>query len=293
MKNMSFADKICWITGASSGIGAALAVKLNSCGARLIISARNRNRLQDVKLKCPNPERVVILECDMEESEKLQSIAMQAWSIFNAIDYVFLNAGIAVRDMVLDTEIEMVKKVMDINFFSNVMITKTLLPLMIENGSGHFVVTSSICGRFGVPKLSAYSASKHALHGFYESLRSEYEKCGIKVTIITSGMVRTNITLNALKGDGTTYGKMQESIANGASPENCAEEILQAAAAQKREVLTGGTDRYCVLLKRFFPGFLAWVICRHPLKKIRKVKHFIAGIFQSEPGARMLSIVKS
>jgi dehydrogenase/reductase SDR family protein 7B len=271
MKTSYFNNKVCWITGASSGIGAALATLLNSMGASLILSARNSNKLEIVKADCPYPDQVVILPCDMENTETLPSIAREAWSMFNGIDFTFLNAGMAVRDMIIDTDIQLIEKVMNINFFSNVVLSKTLLPFMRERGSGCFVVTSSLCGKFGVPKLGAYSASKHALHGFYESLRAEYERDGIKVTMITAGFVKTNITLHALKGNGTGYGKMQESVAAGISPEVCALEILKAVATGKCEALVGALEKYIVLVKRFFPGLLRLFITRHPMKKLRAV----------------------
>jgi short-subunit dehydrogenase len=258
-----------------------MAIQLNSLGAFLILSSRNKSSLLQVKSGCAHPEKVEILPCDLDETAHLASISRQAWGIFNGIDYVFLNAGMAVRDLVLNTELEMVNKVMTTNFFSNVAISKSLLPHMIQRGRGHFIVTSSICGKFGVPKLSAYSASKHALHGFYDSLRSEYENLGIAVTIITSGLVRTNITLNALTGNGGGYGRMQESIANGISPDSCADQILKAAARRKREALIGGIEIYGVLIRRFFPGLFAWAISRHPMKKMREVKKLFRDIFSS------------
>ncbi len=131
---------------------------------------------------------------------------------------------------------------------------------MKQAGTGCFVVTSSICGKFGVPKLSAYSASKHALHGFFEALRAEYEGFGIRVTIITSGLVRTGITVNGFTGDGKFYGKMQESVADGITPQKSATAILHAVACEQREALIGGIEKYSVLIKRFFPGLLALVI---------------------------------
>jgi dehydrogenase/reductase SDR family protein 7B len=158
---------------------------------------------------------------------------------------------------------------MNINFISNVVLSKELLPLMRAKKQGCFVVTSSLCGKFGIPKLGAYSASKHALHGFFESLRAEYECDGVKVTMITAGLVRTNITLNALRGNGTIYGKMQESIASGISPEDCANGIIKAVAKGKYEALVGAFEKYSVLIKRFFPGILRMSITKHPMKKLR------------------------
>jgi dehydrogenase/reductase SDR family member 7B len=269
MKINNFNTKVCLITGASSGIGAALANSLNEMGANLILSARNRGKLENVKANCRYPEKIYILPCDMEEIESLPALAREAWNLFQGIDYVFLNAGMAIRDMIVDTDLEMVQKVMNINFISNVVLSKELLPFMRAKKQGCFVVTSSLCGKFGIPKLGAYSASKHALHGFFESLRAEYECDGIKVIMITAGLVRTNITLNALKGNGTIYGKMQESIASGISPETCALGIIKAVVKGKYEALIGAFEKYSVLIKRFFPGLLRMAITKHPMRKLR------------------------
>jgi dehydrogenase/reductase SDR family protein 7B len=269
MKINNFNNKVCLITGASSGIGAALASSLNEMGASLILSARNRDKLENVKANCIYPEKIYILPCDMEEIASLPAFAREAWNLFQGIDYVFLNAGMAIRDMIVNTDLEMVQKVMNINFISNVVLSKELLPFMRAKKQGCFVVTSSLCGKFGIPKLGVYSASKHALHGFFESLRAEYECDGVKVTMITAGLVRTNITLNALRGNGATYGKMQESIASGISPEACAIGIIKAVAKGKYEALVGAFEKYSVLLKRFFPGILRMAITKHPMKKLR------------------------
>jgi len=269
MKINKFNNKVCLITGASSGIGAALAQSLNGMGATLILSARNRENLESVKANCRNPEKIAILECDMEETESLPVFVFKAWNLFNGIDYVFLNAGMAVRDMIINTDLAMVQKVMNINFISNVVLSRELLICMRSRKQGCFVVTSSLSGKFGIPKLGVYSASKHALHGFFESLRAEYECDGIKVTMVTAGLVKTNITLNALKGDGTLYGKMQDSIAAGISPEVCARGIIKAVAKGKYEVLVGAIEKYSVLIKRFFPGLLRMAITKHPMKKLK------------------------
>ena len=269
MKINTFNNKVCLITGASSGIGAALAKSLSLLGATLILSARNRENLESVKANCSSPEKIAILQCDMEEIKSLPAFVLEAWNLFHGIDYVFLNAGMAVRDMIINTDLEMVQKVMNINFISNVVLSKEFLPLMRAKKQGCFVVTSSLCGKFGIPKLGAYSASKHALHGFFESLRAEYECDGIKVTMVTAGLVRTNITLNALKGNGRIYGKMQDSIASGISPEACAWGIIKAVAKDKYEVLVGAMEKYSVLIKRFFPGLLRMAITKHPMKKLR------------------------
>ncbi len=269
MNTTPFNNKICLVTGASSGIGKSLALKLNSLGAIVILTARNQANLEMVKANCQYPDKIRILPWDMEQIKTIESFALEAWNLYHHIDFVYLNAGMAIRDMIHHTDLEMVYKVMNINFFSNVVLSKALLPYMREKKQGHFIVTSSLCGKFGIPKLSAYSASKHALHGFFESLRAEYEPDGIKVTMITAGLVKTDITVHALKGNGTIYGKMQASVAGGISPEACAGEIVKAVAAGKYEALIGGIEKYSVLIKRFFPGLLRMAITRHPMKKLR------------------------
>lgn len=274
MKSLPFTGKVAWITGASTGIGAALAFTLSNMEALLIISARNKENLEQVKASCANPNMVKILVTDMATTNILPDIAEQAWQIFNGIDYVFLNAGFAVRDRIINTELDLIKKVMDVNFISAVVLTKTLLPLMKTRGWGHFVVTSSLSGKYGIPQLGAYSASKHALHGFFESLRAEQEQESIKVTIVVPGLVKTDISVNALKGDGTAYGKMQESLSRGISPEACAQGIIQAVAKGKKEVLIGGSEIYSVWVKRFFPDLFTYLIRKHPLQKLRKLGFF-------------------
>lgn len=266
-----FRNKVAWITGASSGIGAALAIALNKLDTDLIISARNIENLEKVKASCENPQRVRIVAADMADTDMLPGLARQAWNIFDGIDYVFLNAGFAVRDRVVNTEIELIKKVMNINFFSAVVLTKSLLPLMKARGGGCLVVTSSLSGKYGIPQLGAYAASKHALHGFFESLRAEQETEDIRVTIVIPGLVKTNISLNAFKGDGTKYGKMLESLANGISADECARGIIQAVAGRKNEALIGGSEIYSVWVKRFFPGLFSYLIRKHPLKRLRGI----------------------
>ena len=273
-------NKVCWITGASSGIGAALALRLNQWEAQVIVSSRNPEQLQALKDRCAHPERIHIVPCDLEVLSTLPEMTSLAWNAFGSIDYVFLNAGIAVRDMVEKTDLTLIRKVMDINFLSNVVISKSLLPLMLERGGGHFVVTSSLSGKFGIPKLSAYAASKHALHGFYESLRAEYGNQGLRVTMAIVGLVRTNITLNALQGDGSVYGKMHESVANGITPDKCAQGIIRGAVKGRREVLVGGVEKYSVIVKRLFPGLHATLIARHSVRRLRNAGLAVKVFFQ-------------
>lgn len=271
MKKEQFQNKVCWITGASSGIGAALANALSIKNSFIILSGRNTENLEYVRLRCAYPDRVRILAFDMEATESLPGYTQTAWNLFGGIDYIFLNAGVAVRDWVTNIELKMLRKVMEVNFFSSVIIAQTLLPLMVDRQHGHFIVTSSLSGKYGIPKLSIYAASKHALHGFFESMRAEYYNKGIRVTMIVPGLVKTDITIHSLTGDGAISGKMQEAVANGLSPEKCANMLLKKVALEKNEAIIGGNEIYSVYMKRFFPAFWDNMIRNNPLQKLRSM----------------------
>jgi len=271
MKTNAFDGKVCWITGASSGIGEALALALNARGATLILSARNEGHLGRVKEACAAPEKVHIVPVDLEQTASLPAIAESAWHIHGRIDYAFLNAGLAVRDMTVNITPEVLRKVIDTNFMGAAVIARTLLPHMLARKSGTFVVTSSLSGKYGIPKLSAYAASKHALHGFFGSLRAEYAKDGIVVTMVIPGLIRTGISEHALTGSGGAYGKMMTSIAAGMMPDECARQILRGVLKRKNEVIVGRSEQFTLLINRLFPDLMAWIIRNHPLQRIRKL----------------------
>jgi dehydrogenase/reductase SDR family member 7B len=271
MRRKDFKGSVCWITGASSGIGEALAKTLSSQGALLILSARNEIQLEKVKSQCTNPANITILPCDMEDHASLLQISQSAWILHNRIDFVFLNAGIAVRDTVINTETAILLKVMNTNFIGAATIARSLLPMMIESGGGTFAVTSSLSGKYGIPKLSAYAASKHALHGFFSALRTEYAKDGIKVSMLIPGLIKTNISVHGLTGDGKPYGKMMESLATGMSPDECAEKLVKSVLKGKSEVIVGNSERISLLINRLFPSFMSWIIRNHPLQRLRNL----------------------
>lgn len=268
-------NKVAWITGASSGIGEALAYTLNSKGAFLIISGRSVENLEKVKRNCSIPENVRILAIDLEQPETLTGKTEDALTFFGRIDFMIHNAGVALRDRVIHTAMDMDRRVMQVNYFAPIEITKALLPSMIKNKSGNISVVSSISGKFGVPKLSAYSASKHALHGFFESLRSEVHMHNIHVTILTPGFIKTDITVNAYTGRGGNYGRMVSANKNGMSTTQCAEKMANALRNNKQEAYIGGIDILSIYVKRFFPAFFSLVIRSSPIRKIDNIKQFI------------------
>lgn len=258
---MNFKNKIVWITGASSGIGEALVYLLNEQGAKLIISSRRSGALYEVKQKCKkNPLDIHVLPLDLEQTETLASKAENAWKIYGAIDILINAGGISQRGTVLETITEVEQKIMNINYWGTVSLTKAILPKMIERRTGNLVVLSSVVGKFGTAFRSTYSASKHALQGYFDSLRCEVFDKGISVNIICPGFIKTNVTINSVTANGEKYNQMDENQENGMTAIDCAQEILMAIDKNKEEVLIGGKETYGVLIKRFFPKYFSKMI---------------------------------
>jgi short-subunit dehydrogenase len=243
-----------WITGASSGIGEALAYEFSKNNAELILSGRNENKLKEVKQKCAQHKvSVTIIPFDLSDLESIKNAANTVINKIGGLDLLINNGGISQRELASKTDLEVDKKIMSINYFGNIALTKAVLPSMLENGGGHIAVTTSIVGKFGFPLRSAYSASKHALYGFYDTLRAELEDKNIKVTMICPGRIRTNISLHALDGHGEEHGKLDYGQKHGISSEKAAKKIVRALNKNKKEVLVGGSELLMVHLKRFLP----------------------------------------
>ena len=246
---------IIWITGASSGIGEATAYRFAQEKASLILTATRAERLAEVQQECIRlGARCEILPCDLSELSTLDAVTDRALSLFGRIDIAFLNAGISQRTKVLDTSPQVDQKIMDLNFFAPTMIARRLLPPMIAQGGGTIAVTSSIAGRFGFPLRSAYASSKFALYGFFETLQAEYHDDGIRVVMVCPGRVQTQISFNALEGDGKKHCRMDEGQQNGITAEKAARKIVKAIKKQKPEVLVGGPELLMVHIKRFLPA---------------------------------------
>ncbi|MFC2114144.1 SDR family NAD(P)-dependent oxidoreductase, partial [Bacteroidota bacterium] len=248
-------NKIVWVTGASSGIGEGIAYRLADEKARIIISAPDMDNLEKVQKNCIDKGaecRAVYLDLGSRESIKtaFETVRQE----FGKVDVLISNGGVSQRTYALDTSEELTRRIMEINYFGTIDLTLKVLPLMIENGGGKLAVTSSISGKFGFPLRSIYASSKHALHGFFETIRLEHLKNNIGVTIVCPGRVKTNISLNALTKDGSAYGKMDPGQAGGVSVEHCAKKYLDAIRKGKKEVLIGGKELVPVYLKRFFPS---------------------------------------
>ena len=256
-------DKIVWITGATSGIGEALAIQCAKQGAKLILSARRVEELQRVKNICGlSDDRVLILPLDLSNTNDINGLCKKAIDKFGRIDILINNGGISQRALTKDTSLEIDRKIMEVNFFGTVALTKAVLPYMLEKKSGHIVVISSIAGKLGYYLRSAYSGSKHALHGFFESLRMEVRNDNINVTIVCPGKIQTNISVNAVNEKGEHSGKMEKSHAKAMSSDECAKQIIKAIKKNKEEVLIGGKELATVWIKRFFPKIFSKIIRR-------------------------------
>lgn len=261
---MFFQDKVIWITGASSGIGEGLALALAKQNARLILSARRVNELERVKQSCEtDPARIMLLPLDVAELDTLPARATEAQAFFGRIDILVNNAGLAMRGYVADTEMAVQQRVMQVNYFGTIGMTKAVLSYMRQQHSGQIVVVSSLSGKLAVPGRSAYCASKHALHGFFDALRGEVYADNIRVTIVCPGFVQSHIAENALKADGTPRGgKTDNEHRGGMSPAVSAKHIMYAIRTGKEEYDYGGREIFAVPARRFFPWLYARAIRR-------------------------------
>lgn len=275
MTNGRFAHTVAWVTGASSGIGRALALELDRQGAQVILSGRDVQRLEAVRQACAHPDGVSVLPFDLSDLEALPLVAERALGCYGRVDLMVHNAGVAHRGLVTDTSMDVHRYIMATNYFGPVALTRELLPSMLARGSGRFLVVSSLSAKFGGPCMSAYAASKHALHGFFESLRAEVHDRHVGITIAIPGFIQTDITKHALTGEGSSYGEVLSIYRRAMSPERCARRILRAAASGRKEVLVGGVEVWSVYLKRLSPGVLAWLIRSHPVRFQRKVKRML------------------
>lgn len=273
-----FDKKVVWITGASSGIGMALADELAMRGARLILSGRRVDALNEVRDQCLGlglPEdTLMVLPFDLADESALPDVVQQAKAFKGRIDFLINNAGISQRSSAIDTQMSTYRKLFEVDVFGQIALTRLVLPIMMEQGNGHIAVTSSVAGKLGVPFRTGYCAAKHAIMGFFDALRTEVAHRNIQVTTITPGYIRTQISENALKGDGSSFGKTDTSIAGGMEPDECAKVILRGFEKGKLEIPVGvGMEMHALKLKRFFPNTLFKMMNRQ-YRKMAKSHYF-------------------
>ena len=250
-----------WITGASSGIGEALALRYAMDGASLVLSARRKDELERVAGRCRDTglpaDQVLVLPLDVTDWESLPGAVQSVLDTFGTIDLLVNNAGVSQRSLCEDTDMAVYQKLMDVDVMGQIALTKAVLPHMQERGSGHLAVTASVAGKVGVPQRTGYCAAKHAVMGFFDALRAEVEGQGIDVSTIVPGFIRTDISRNALAGDGSAFGKLDDNIAGGMDVTECAEVVFKGLSAKKREIPVGkGKEMAALWIKRVSPEVL-------------------------------------
>nr|WP_243451787.1 SDR family NAD(P)-dependent oxidoreductase [Sphingosinicella soli] len=247
--------KIVWITGASSGIGAALAEAFTAAGAHVILSGRRESALADVARRLAGEQ--LILPFEATDYGALPGIVDKAWAWRGAIDILVNNAGISQRSMALDTDFSVYRQIMEVDFFAPLRLTQFVLPKMVARGQGHFVQMASVAGKVGGPLRTGYCAAKHALVGYSDALRAETAQNGLGVTVVVPGFVRTSIAENALDGHGERYGPKDDPVGNGISPAEAAADIIAGLRAGKPEITVGrGMEMHLLWLRRLAPRVL-------------------------------------
>ena len=262
-----FDNKVVWITGASSGIGEALAYTFAKHRVKLVLSARRADELARVKAACKLPDAdVLILPMDVSEHEQMESATQKVIAQFGQVDILINNAGLSHWSKIKDTSLDVIKTILNVNFFGAVSLTKAVLPEMIKRKRGNIVVISSILGKIVTPKQGAYNASKHALMGFFDTLRAEISGDGIKVLLVCPGFVRTNVAKNSLNKEGKPINKDNDMIAKGLDPLYVSEQVLDAIASGNEEILVAGPkEKFAVLIKRLAPGLFSKFISNNKI----------------------------
>ncbi|WP_269532377.1 SDR family oxidoreductase [Chitinimonas sp. BJYL2] len=258
---MSEQGRVVWITGASSGIGEALALACAARGDCVVLSARRGDELARVLARCAQPERHLIVRLDLAQPADFAAAVAQVLARYGRIDMLLNNAGLSQRSLARETDLTVDKRLIEVNYLGTVALTKAVLPVMLKQGSGHLVAVTSLVGKFGTPMRSSYAAAKHALHGFFDSLRAELWRDGIRVTLVCPGFIKTNLPLVALTANGSPQGRMDQAQANGIEPADCARRILAGLDAGKEEFAVAGLrEKLGLYIKRFAPGLFRRII---------------------------------
>ena len=260
-----YKDKRVWITGASSGIGRALAMEISRNGGICVLSARSEAKLHETNGLTENEDQNIILPLDVTDENSIDN-AYQKLSQLGPIDILINNAGVSQRSTTEKTDLGVFRSLMEVNYFAVVKLTKTVMTDMLERNSGSIVTISSIAGKVGPPYRSGYAASKHAVHGFMESLRAEVSHRGLHILVVCPGYVNTPLAINALNGQGAKYNKRDDENANGLDPNDLAKRIVKAIAKKKNEVYFGKFEVNAVRLKRLWPSLLTRLLNRKFLK---------------------------
>ncbi|WP_116366544.1 SDR family NAD(P)-dependent oxidoreductase [Parahaliea mediterranea] len=257
-KQFNFDQAVVWVTGASSGIGAAFATEAARRGARLVLSSRREAQLQSVQQDCiaagADPAAVLVLPLDLEDEAAMPAAVSRVRDQFGRIDLLLNNAGMSQRSVCLDTDMSVYHKIIKVDLLGQIALTKQVLPVMVEQGSGTLAVTSSVAGKVGSPMRTAYCAAKHGVMGFFDALRVEIAHLGLNVTTIVPGSIRTPVAHNALTGSGAPTGVEDPAIEAGMPVADCARVIADGFAEGVEEINVGtGPEMQLLDMKRQDP----------------------------------------
>jgi len=262
MSPSRFAGCVVWITGASSGIGEACALAFARAGAQLVLSARRADALARVASRCAGGPPPLVLPLDLTRPQEFAPATAAVLARFGRIDVLVNNGGVGERALALDTLPAVERAVMEVNYFGAVGLTKAVLPILLAQRGGSIVAVSSVMGYVGTPKRAAYSASKHALRGWFDSLRAEVGPQGLHVCLVCPGYVATAISRHALDATGAAHARPDRGQERGIAPARVAAVLVRAVARRRDEVLVGGPEIWAVRLKRHCPRLWAWVLRR-------------------------------
>ena len=261
---LDWARQRVWITGATSGLGRALALTLGQQGTSLVLSGRNADALTALASELGplrEGQTVDAVAFDLAEKQNYQTLVTSTVAKTGRIDIMVHNAGLSQKGFFRETEAEVEETLWRVNYQSTVELTKALLPYMIEWGGGQIVVVGSIAGRYGAPYLTTYSATKHALYGFYESLRYEVEQHGVSVLMVTPGFIKTDIARKALNERGEAALQDSKAQANGIPPAQAAQKMVKAMSKKKNGTLyIGKLELLFLPISQLSPRLFYWLI---------------------------------
>lgn len=244
-----------WITGASSGIGEALALEMAKAGARVLLSARRADRLETVAGRCrAHGGEALVLPLDLADLAAIPAAAARAEDLLGPVDILANVGGVGMRGTALATDFAVARRLFDVDFWGAAELTRAVAPGMAARGAGQIVALSGVLGKFGAPRRSFYCAAKHAMHGWFDSLREELLGTGVEVTLLVPGWVKTEISERALEADGSEHGAMDAGQAKGISAGECARRAMPAIVRGVPERLIGGVECGGVYLNRIWPG---------------------------------------
>ena len=251
-----YQGQVVWITGASSGIGEALAEAFRAEGAKLILSGRREDALKAVQQRLGGEDHAKIIAFEVTDFDALPAIVEEARGAFGRIDVLVNNAGVSQRSLAKDTSFDVYRQVVDIDLMAPIALTQLVAPYMTAQGSGRIIAISSIAGKVGVPVRTAYCAAKHGVFGYFDALRTEVAHQGVSVHVVAPGSIKTDISRNALTGSGDKRGKSDPAIEAGMPPEELARIVFRDIARGRGEIIVAqGNERMIERLRRYLPEF--------------------------------------